>query len=169
MFHCLARETYTDRAGRTYSIGMENAEWTYPEFEQLYRTHYAEMCKRLAEQGIDMPPYNPNLEGYCRGARQGTLLHFTVRHEGAPVGYCNIWITSDAHNSQLIAREDTIFVAPEHRAGVGSRLCKYMLAELKRRDVWRLHVTTATDPRATLMWERIGFKPVGAYMMYVFK
>jgi ribosomal protein S18 acetylase RimI-like enzyme len=161
-------EIYRDSKGRVYVFGMENAEETCEEFFQLYTLHYNEMRLKLEIEGVKIPPFKPRLEAYYQGARTGNLLHFTVRHEGQAVGYCNCWLTLDAHNSQLIAREDTVYIFPGHRNGVGAKLVMFGLAELKRRGVKRLHVHAATDPRVVKLWERQGFKPVGMAMMYVF-
>lgn len=164
----VSREEYTGKNGVKYHIGMENAEWTHPEFAPLYRQHYQEMAAKLAGGGITMPPFNPRLGAYFAGARNGSLLHFTVRTDGEPVGYCNTWLTLDAHTSEPISREDTVFVLKDHRHGVGAKLVDYGLAELKRRGVKRLHVHAATDPRVVNLWKRRGFKPVGMAMIYEF-
>lgn len=153
----------------TYSIGLESIEATYSELEPLYQTHYAEMRGRLAAQGIDMPGYAPRTALYFEAGAEGHLLTFVARTEaGEPVGYSNIWLTNDMHNGELIAQEDTIYVLPGHRNGLGRRLAKAVLATLKDRGVKRLNVTAATDPRATKLWERMGFRHAASAMTYVF-
>jgi L-amino acid N-acyltransferase YncA len=72
------------------------------------------------------------------------------------------------HNSDLIAREDTIYVLPEHRNGIGKKLVKVILEELKHRNVKRLHVSAMTDLRVAKLWSRMGFKESSTQMIYKF-
>lgn len=153
----------------TYRIGLESIEDTYPELESLYRTHYGEMVSRLAEQGISLPAYAPRTDRYFAAGKAGHLLTFVARTEtGEPVGYSNIWLTNDMHNGDLIAQEDTIYVLPAHRNGLGRLLAKAVLSTLRERGVRRLNVTAATDPRATKLWERMGFRHAATAMTYIF-
>lgn len=152
----------------SYTIALEGFDETYPEVEALYREHYKEMCDRLAADGIEMSPYNPRLDEYSRASRGGWLLTFIARHEGKAVGYCNMYITNDMHNRDLIAREDTIFVTKVHRNGLGREIVKIGLAELRARGVKRVHVAALTDLRVAKMWQRMGFKHAAHQMTYTF-
>jgi GNAT superfamily N-acetyltransferase len=152
----------------SYSFAIENVEATYPEFEPLYRQHYAEMQARLAGQGVDIPAYNPRLKEYFDAARDGWFIHYTARLEGQPVGYGNVYLTQDMHNRQLIAQEDTLYVLPEHRNGVGKRLVAFALDDLRSRGVKRLDVTAVTDLRVAKLWQRMGFKHTAHAMSFVF-
>lgn len=152
----------------SYTIGLEGFDESYPELEPLYREHYKEMCDRLAEQGIEMSPYNPRLDEYSKASRGGWLLTIIARHEGKAVGYCNVYITNDMHNRDLIAQEDTIFVTKSHRNGLGKELVKFGLKELKARGCKRLHVSAVTDLRVAKLWERMGFKHAAHNMTYTF-
>ncbi|TPJ97641.1 GNAT family N-acetyltransferase [Mesorhizobium sp. B2-5-9] len=128
------------------------------------------MQERLARDGIDIPDFKPRLDAYFRGARAGNFLNFVVRTEdGRPAGYCNVWLTQDAHNGELIAREDTVYILPEHRNGIGKRLVKFGLQHLRARGVKRLHVQAMTDLRVEKLWRRMGFKPVATAMTYIFE
>lgn len=152
-----------------YVLRIENGEDNYPEFEPLYRQHYGEMCDRMRECGVELAPYKPRLDAYFKAQRDGWLIHFTARTEdGEPVGYANIYLTNDAHNGELIAREDTIYIKPEHRKGIGRRMIKAVLEELRLRGVKRFNVLAATDPRATKLWQRMGFKPTAQAMSFTF-
>lgn len=152
----------------SYTIGLEGFDASYPELETLYREHYQEMCDRLAGDGIEMSPYNPRLDEYSRASVGGWLLTIVARHEGKAVGYCNVYVTQDMHNRDLIAQEDTIFVTKAHRNGLGKNLVKFGLAELKSRGVKRLHVSAMTDLRVAKLWERMGFKHAAHQMTYTF-
>ncbi|HEY6019104.1 MAG TPA: GNAT family N-acetyltransferase, partial [Candidatus Paceibacterota bacterium] len=91
-----------------------------------------------------------------------------ARYEGKAVGYCNVYITNDMHNRDLIAQEDTIFVTKSHRNGLGKELVKFGLKELKARGCKRLHVSAVTDLRVAKLWEHMGFKHAAHNMTYMF-
>lgn len=153
-----------------YRFSIESIAATYPELQVLYRQHYSEMEARLAEQGVPIPPYAPRLEEYFDAGAKGHLLTFVVRTEtGEAVGYCNLYLTNDMHNGELIAVEDTIFVRQDHRNGVGRKLSKAILANLKGRGVKRLNVTALTDLRVAKLWKRMGFRELGTAMTYIFE
>lgn len=150
----------------TYTYAEEDFRRTYPEVCPLYHAHYGAMRARMAEDGIEMPAYRPRVEAYMHAFEEGRYLHFVARHDGRAVGYCNGWLTSDMHNGDLIAREDCIYVHPDHRRGVGKKLLQFALADLGRRGVHRLHVHAATDPRVVNLWKRMGFRPAGMAMTF---
>jgi GNAT superfamily N-acetyltransferase len=152
----------------TYSITVERFAETYSELEPLYKKHYSEMVERLAKQGIDYSPYNPRLDEYIKAGNGGWLLTFVLRCEGAACGYANVYITNDMHNGDLISQEDTLFVLKEHRNGVGKKLVRFVLEELKSRKVKRLIVSAMTDLRVAKLWGRMGFKEAATQMIYEF-
>jgi len=152
----------------SYTFHLARFKETYSELEPLYRQHYAEMCERLAKDGIHYSPYNPRLDKYIESGDSGWLLTFVIRLEGAPVGYSNVYLTNDMHNGDLIAQEDTIFVLKEHRNGVGKKLVKVILEELKERGVKRALVSAMTDLRVAKLWRRMGFKEAATQMIYTF-
>ncbi len=151
-----------------YSFSCENIETTYAEIEPLYRQHYAEMASRLAEKGVQLAPYAPRLKEYFKAGNGGWLITMVLRFEENAVGYCNIYLTNDMHNGELIAQEDTIFVTKDHRNGVGKKLVSFALTELKKRNVKRLMVSASTDLRVAKLWARMGFKEVATQMAYTF-
>ncbi len=151
-----------------YTFSIENAEENYEEMSVLYRQHHKEMQNRLAGEGIKISDYNPRLDEYFKASRQGYLINYVVRLEGAPVGYSNIYLTNDMHNGEFIATEDTIYILPDHRNGTGRRLSKMILADLKSRKVKRLNVTAITDLRVAKLWKRMGFLHTASAMTYNF-
>ena len=151
-----------------YEIRLEKFKETYSELEPLYRQHYSEMVERLAEQGVQYSPYNPRWERYFQAGDRGDLLTFILRHEGKAVGCSNVYLTNDMHNGDLIAQEDTIYVLPEHRNGIGKKFVKIILDELKERGVKRVSVAALTDLRVAKLWKRMGFKEAAIQMMYTF-
>lgn len=152
----------------TYEFLLEGFAETYPELERLYRMHYAEMQARLDAQGVPIGPYNPRLDRYEAAEKRGDLLTFVVRFDGKAVGYSNVFITRDMHNSVLISQEDTIFVEPAHRNGIGKKLVAHILGDLKARGVKRVQVQAMTDLRVAKLWARMGFRPAAETMIYIF-
>ena len=71
-------------------------------------------------------------------------------------------------HGELIAKEDTIYVTPEHRNGLGRRLTKAVLAELNGRGVRRALVTTQTDLRSGLLCRDWASREVATQLMYIF-
>ena len=151
-----------------YTMTVEKFTETYRELEPLYRQHYKEMTDRLGEAGIHYSPYNPRLGEYGKASDEGWLLTFVLRADGVVCGYINVYVTNDMHNNDLIAQEDTVFVVREHRNGVGKRLVKFGIEELRSRGVKRLNVSAMTDLRVAKLWKRMGFKEAATQMTYEF-
>lgn len=152
----------------SYTFHLGKHRETFNELEPLYRQHYAEMVERLSKDGIEYSPYNPRWDEYWRASDGGWLLTFILRYEGKAVGCSNVYITNDMHNQDLIAREDTIYVLPEHRNGIGKKFVKVILEELKERGVKRVSVSAMTDLRVAKLWKRMGFKESAIQMIYTF-
>lgn len=151
-----------------YVIALESGVTAHDELWPLYCEHYAEMAARMKADGVDIAPFNPRLDQYFAAMKAGYLLTFVVRFGRTVVGYSNIYLTNDMHNSELIAQEDTIFITKAHRNGLGKRLAKFILADLAGRGVKRVNITAMTDLRVAKVWQRIGFKPMATAMTYVF-
>lgn len=154
---------------QAYSFASENLILNTKELLPLYIEHYKEMQERLSKDGVEIADFNPRFDKYFEAYAEGYLLNLVVRTEsGEPVGYCNVYITNDMHNGELIAKEDTVFIRKDHRNGVGKHLVKYGLEQLRQRGVKRLHVQAMTDLRVEKLWKRMGFKPVALSMTYTF-
>ena len=149
-----------------YSYALEQGHINYDEIEPLYRMHYAEMQARLAGDGVKIGDYKPNLDSYFASFKRGILLNYIVRCDGKAIGYSNVYVVNDMHNGELIATEDTIYVHPDHRNGVGRKLVKFILADLEKRHVLRVHISPVTDLRVAKIWRRMGFKDVATTMTY---
>lgn len=152
----------------TYTIGLERGDLNYFELEMNYRRHYAEMAERLAKDDIPVSPYNPRLEQYFAAFKGGWLLNYVARLDGLPVGHCNVYLTNDMHNGDLIAQEDVLYVVPEHRNGLGKKLVRHVLSDLEKRGVRRVSVLALTDLRVAKIWRRMGFKDAAQMMTYTF-
>ena len=153
-----------------YKISLERGDLNYTELEPLYRMHYGEMQSRLKTDGFDVSDYKPRLDVYFPAFAGGWLLNFVARtEEGKAVGYANVYLTSDMHNSDFIATEDLIYVHPDHRNGLGTKIVKHALEELRSRGVRRVTVNPVTDLRVAKIWRRMGFRDVAVRMTYDFK
>lgn len=152
-----------------YSFALEHFADTYPEMEPIYRRHYGEMQARLKADGVEIPPFAPRVDQYRKANEAGYMLLYIVRDEtGKAVGHSSLYLTNDMHNGEFMAQEDTIYILPEHRNGVGKRLVRFILDDLKRLGVKRVIITPVTDLRVGKIWQRMGFKPVAQVMTYTF-
>lgn len=151
-----------------YTISRESFTAAWREIEPLARMHFEETRARFAAEGMPMGPFNPRLDIYEKADQGGYLFTFVVRLDGRAVGHSTVYIQTDMHNRETIAREDTIYVHPDHRNGVGRRLTKHILEFLKSQGVVRATIDARTDPRAVALWRRLGFKPVAEVMMITF-
>ena len=152
-----------------YTIALEPFEEAFPDFEPLTRLHYEEMKSRLAAQGIPIGPYKPRFDVYRQAARDGYLYTFVVRTEaGEAVGHATIYLQQDMHNGEMYAREDTLYVRPDHRNGVGRRLVKYLLDAMRERGAKRFVCQAGTDIRAGKLYKRIGFRPAAETMILTY-
>lgn len=152
-----------------YTISLERGDANLAELYPIYRQHYGEMRDRLAKDGFAVGDFNMNLNVYLKAWSEGWLLNFVARKDGAAVGYSNIYLTNDMHNGELIAQEDAIYILPSHRNGIGRKLARFVLDELKTRGAKRLDITAVTDTRAINLWRRMGFREVATQMQYVFE
>ncbi len=152
----------------SYVYSVERYADTLPEMLPIYRMHYAELADRMKEAGHEASPFNPRFDAFIDANDRGDLIHFLVRKDGAPVGYANVYVTLDMHNQDLIATEDAIFVVPGHRNGIGRKMTIGIVKALESVGVKRAHMTAAIDPRAAMLWGRIGFEHSGVRMTKYF-
>ena len=152
----------------SYTFHIEKFHENYPEMESIYQQHYADMTDRLSKIGVECSPFNPRLDQYFAASEGGWLISYITRLDGKAVGYCNVYITNDMHNRDLIAQEDALYVLKAHRSGVGKKLVEYGLSDLRDRGVKRLNVNAMTDLRVAKLWERMGFKHTCHSMTYTF-
>ena len=159
---------YRRGAALSYTIAIERGDLNYSELEPNYRSHYQEMTERLEGEGLTVSPYKPRLDEYFGAFRSGWLINYVARFDGKAIGHANIYLTHDMHNGDLIASEDAIYVVPEHRRGIGRKLAKFALEDMRRRGVKRVSIQALTDLRVAKVWARMGFKTVAECMIYEF-
>lgn len=146
-----------------YTITLENFEETYAEIEELYRDFYHETYSD------DSSPFNMLKDDYIEANRDKWLLHFVLRKDDIAIGYCNMWLAQDLRNGDLIAQEDSIFVSKQHRNGIGIKLAKTVIEDLRSRGVKRLIIAALDNTHAGRIWERLGFKRTAVMMEYNFE
>lgn len=151
-----------------YTYQIENGAHTLPEFQPLYHRHYCETVERLEKAGLKPAPYKPDWGRFIDYWMSGYLIHYNARFDGLPVGYCNMYLTHSMHNQEYVSHEDSLYVHPEHRNGVGRKLTKFVLKDLQERGVKRVVMTARTDPRAEKLWQRLGFKETAREMVMEF-
>ena len=151
-----------------YTVSREGFDATYNELDRLYREHYTEMCERLETIGVHLSPYNPRLKDYSEASRLGSLITFVLRYNGVAVGHSNIYLANDMHNNELNAHEDTIYVTPGHRNGVGREFIKAIIEHLRSMGIRRWYAASVTDMRVAKLWNRMGFKHHAEQMVYHF-
>jgi ribosomal protein S18 acetylase RimI-like enzyme len=153
----------------TYQISIENGHDNYSELEPNYRAHFSEMQARLMASGVQIGGYNPRLDLYFEAFDGKWLINYVVRFKGKAVGHSNVYVTADMHTSEKIASEDTIYILPEHRNGIGKKLVQFILVDLQSRGVKRVQISPVTDLRVAKIWRRMGFTDVASLMSYTFK
>jgi hypothetical protein len=80
----------------------------------LARDHYAEVTTN-PDIALDLAT-----DLYERLDTLGYLRMYTARLAGRLIGYCSMTVSPHPHTGLLIAREDGIYVQPEHRGGTGA-------------------------------------------------
>jgi GNAT superfamily N-acetyltransferase len=150
------------------TIALEDADEKYEELRELYEEHYTETRVRLREIGVDLPPYNPRLGEYKRAANAGAMISIVARNDDKPIGYFNIYITLDMQNQDLVCSEAGLFVSKDCRNGIGKKLIKFGLDEMRSRGVKRYYASAVTDLRTAKLWERMGFKHYSQSMLFNF-
>jgi GNAT superfamily N-acetyltransferase len=107
----------------------ENYSDVIDELRPLLPVHWAELGLRLVETPLD-----PDFGFYERANRAGLLFAYTARLNGRLIGYCIMTVVPrHAHYNHKFARDDTIWVAPEHRnVGAAGGLFDFMEADLSK-------------------------------------
>lgn len=146
-----------------YTISLEDYNDTLQELMPMYRRAYEEMLGFIPE-GLNYQPFDPWIEAYTQANLDKTLLLFVVRGSGVAVGYCIVYITCDTKDKTLSAYEDYIYLEPGHRNGLGKLLVKFVLNELRARQVKRVAVTVLKGTGLELVWARLGFKVTATKM-----
>lgn len=62
-------------------------------------------------------PFRPDVLRYIQYNEMGAYIQFTARDSGKLVGYGGVYVMPSMHTGEMLATEDTYYLAPEHRKG----------------------------------------------------
>lgn len=146
-----------------YKVAVESYKDTYEELKYLYKQCYEELALVAAKDGRIYPEYNPWLSSYNETNEAGALILYVVREHEVAVGYCLMYLTQDTRSQKLVTYEDSLYMLPDHRNGIGMMVGKIIVQDMKLRGVTRIFLSAIND-RVVNMWKRIGFKPIATTM-----
>lgn len=146
-----------------YFIKVESYKNTYKELKILYKQCYDELVEISKKDGRIYAEYNPWLSSYNSSDEANAIVLYVVREGGQAIGYCLMYLTQDTRNQELITYEDSIYILPEHRNGIGKLLGKGIVKDMRNRGVKRI-VLSAINDSIVNMWKRIGFTPIATTM-----
>lgn len=137
-----------------YIIQVERLRDIVSELHALHVAHYLETEKHRA--GI---PLNPDYTAMILRERAGLGVQFTIRKEGFLVGNLRMWLGVSEHTQTGFAREDTLFIAPEHR---GSFLVMALLRYAERVlfgqiGVLEIRIDSKVVNKANVLMKRLGY------------
>lgn len=101
----------TARCG-SLTFQTERFDSCLPELHILHQQHWLETEKH--RHGLAM---NPDYGAMLADERAGQMIQFTARAGGQLVGNLRMYIRTGRHTQTQHAVEDTLYLAPEHRAG----------------------------------------------------
>lgn len=139
----------------SYEFAMEPmTDALLAELHPLHARHWQET--EAYRHGIPMAPQYEHLQALNK---QGRYVVFTVRRDGELVGDCSIHLYTSAHTSTLAAKEDTLFIAPEHRVGrLAMRFHDYLKRRLTEIGARELTCSVKVGTRGERFFERMGFR-----------
>lgn len=140
--------------GDTLIFAKESIAEIWDQFLEIAEKHWLETEAYRHQQKL-----NPDKQRYVQYEQMGIYHLFTARDEGALVGYGGFYIMPSMHTQQLIAMEDTYYLAPEYRKGWNAvRFLKFMEAYGVGKGVVESSLSTKTsNPKAERMLQYLGY------------
>lgn len=149
---------------RDYRIAVESFRGIEDELHGLHVRHWAETEKH--RHGL---PLNPDYGAMCADERAGRLVQFTVRLGAELVGNLRMNLGTSRHSGTLFAREDTLYIAPEHRGGMlAVHLLRYAESALRALGVREIRADSKVINRADVLMRRMGYEHVANLFTKVF-
>jgi len=137
-------------------FSIESLAQSWHEMLDLAKAHWME-----TEEYRHGQPFLPSLERYDAYARAGWLIMFIARSDGKMVGYSIMYLVPSMHTQQMIATEDTWYLAPEVRKGRNAiRFYKYVEAECMARGAVEMIMTAKLANGAGKILEYLDFAVV---------
>lgn len=147
---------FTPAVAGAFTIQAERFADVLPELHPLHEAHWTETEKHRA--GLTL---KPDYDAMAADERGGRLLQFTVRTGGRLVGHVRLYVMPSRHSDNLLACEDTLYIAPDHRGGIlGLRLLRYAEDCLRRIGVREIQADSKLLNRADSLMRRMGYAPV---------
>lgn len=150
-----------------YVVQAEPFEAVLPELHPLHELHWQETEGH--RHGLEM---NPDYDGMAFKAAMGELVQFTLRFgpEAVLVGQLRMYLGQSMHTQTLLAREDTLFIHPDHRGGMlGMHLLRYAEAALRQIGVREIHADSKLLNKADVLMRRMKYRPVATQFVKVFE
>ena len=139
-----------------YVIQTERFRDALPELKPLHEAHWQET--ESARHGLELAP---DYDAMAADERAGRLLQFTVRHCGALVGNLRMYVLQSRHSANLVAVEDTLYIAPAHRGGLlGLKLLRYAEQCLVQIGVREIDANSKLVNGADVLMRRMKYTPV---------
>ena len=148
-----------------YVIQAERFAAVLPELRTLHEAHWLETEKH--RQGLAL---EPDYDSMAADERMGRLLQFTVRHCGALVGNLRMYVVQSRHTRNLVAVEDTLYIAPSHRGGLlGLKLVRYAEQCLVQIGVREIEANSKLVNGADALMRRMRYEPVAIQFHKIIK
>lgn len=139
----------------SYEFAMEPmTDGLIAELHPLHLAHYAETD--AYRHDLALRPQYARLQALNA---EGRYVIFTVRRDGVLVGDCSIHLFTSAHTSTLAAKEDSLYLSPEHRVGrLALRFHDYLKRRLTEIGARELTCSVKVGTRGERFFERMGFR-----------
>lgn len=143
---------------RGYVFAAEPLVRVLPELRHLHLAHWAEIGGPET-----YGPLNPNYDNLVVRERAGQYVQLTLRHNGLLVGHFGYYLFVSQHTQALAAREDTYFIAKEHRKGLlATHFIHYAERAAAQFGAREFHGSVKhAYPAAAKVLEFAGYRPVG--------
>lgn len=147
---------FAEESFQGYVIRVERLADITEEIHPLHLLHWEE-----TEKYRDGVPMSADYRPLVDAERAGKMLQFVVRRDGALVGNLRMFLFKSNHTGLLSAREDTLFIHPEHRIPwLAMRLMRYAERALRACAVHDYTVDSKLANGSDALMRRIMGKPV---------
>lgn len=124
--------------------------------DELATLHWEEIEKHRHQLGLKI-----DWGQMASWEEEGRFIGFTARHDGRVVGYLAFSLTPGYHTAKMVATEDGLFLAPEHRKGLTAvRLIRYAESALIGMGAGEIHFVTKHGTTADQLMSRLGYPAI---------
>lgn len=105
-----------------YSIAVVPLSLRLPETVLMWKAHWDEQGEEEARGLV----FNPDIEGFLEAERRGWFAYIAVQQNGILVGHFGLSFSKNRQTNLMVAGDDFLYLAPEHRKGLlASRLIRF--------------------------------------------